>query len=71
MSRYRLAAPAREDSVEIWEFIADESDEARTAAGKRRPGHHCASFMAAAIKRQHTTRRAEAAAMCVMDHGVS
>ena len=31
MSRYRLAAPAREDLVEIWEFIAEESGEARTA----------------------------------------
>ena len=31
MSRYRLAAPAREDLAEIWEFIAEESGEARTA----------------------------------------
>jgi toxin ParE1/3/4 len=31
MSGYRLAAPAREDLAEIWEFIAEESGEARTA----------------------------------------
>lgn len=31
MSRYRLAAPAREDLVGIWEFIARESGEVRAA----------------------------------------
>jgi toxin ParE1/3/4 len=31
MSRYRLAAPAREDLAEIWESIAEQSGDAGTA----------------------------------------
>jgi toxin ParE1/3/4 len=31
VSHYRLAVPAREDLVGIWEFIAEESGEARAA----------------------------------------
>jgi toxin ParE1/3/4 len=31
MSRYRLAAPAKEDLAEIWEFIAEQSGQTRNA----------------------------------------